>query len=172
MTIRKALRDHDADERVDGWFAVERELRALLDRRLKPCGLTYAQFALLRFICEPRGADGKRTSSPVRAVDIAHYFGFAPRTVTIAVDGLVDLKYVKRIKRSTGDRRTSDIVPDDAADSVLACGKCEYEKVVDVVIQQLKSKQQLNATWHMIPNVLDNIDRQHRIDALKKRRKL
>ena len=46
MDLLAALQREDAQESINGFFAIERELRSLFDERFSRFGITYSQFAL------------------------------------------------------------------------------------------------------------------------------
>ncbi|MDQ1118901.1 MULTISPECIES: MarR family transcriptional regulator [Pseudoxanthomonas] len=167
MDMKRALRNKKRDDRIDGLFAVERELRALLDRRLEPYGLTYSQYSLLRFINDPPVLESGAPAGPVHHGDIAHYFGFAPRTVTVAVNALVAKRLVQRT-RSTVDGRTQELALSSKGQRVFAEATKAYDKTRTV----FNALPRLHWTrlWDIIPNLLSEISNQGRMDTLKKSR--
>lgn len=80
----------------------------VLDRRMTADGASFARARLLMQIAEQRGA---------RSTDLAAAFGFAPRTVTEAIDGLERDGLVRR-EPDPGDRRAKRLVLTDAGRAV------------------------------------------------------
>ena len=105
MTQPKAFGVLEKVNRIDGLLAIERELRSLLDSRLKRYGVTYAQFSVLRYVCSPVDRYGKPLGRPARHSDVAAWFDYASRTVTEVVtllckDGLVERTVYEADRRS------------------------------------------------------------------------
>lgn len=80
----------------------------VLDRRMTADGASFARARLLMQIAEQRGA---------RSTDLATAFGFAPRTVTEAIDGLERDGLVRR-EPDPEDRRAKRLVLTDAGRAV------------------------------------------------------
>lgn len=161
MELTKVLWRKQIDERIDGLFAIERELRALLDRKLAPLGLTYAQYAMLRFIGEPRGSVANGPDAVVRATDIADYFGFALRTVTVTVNGLVKAEWVRRRKSPT-DGRVQELLATPKGRKVLDEAAKAYSQALRIF--QRLPRSHWNALWHTIPSILLEIEAENRLD--------
>lgn len=168
MELIRTLLDHAADERVEGLFAIERELRALLDRRLQPTGLTYSQCAMLRFIANPRGSAAYRANGEVYATDIARYYGFATRTVTVAVNGLVDAKLVRR-RKSAVDGRAQCLLPTDRSQEVLRQIAREYREATRLFEKLPRSHW--NGLWYTIPSILLQINAMNELDERREQAK-
>lgn len=169
MSLLEALRLETGDERIAGFMAIGRDLRELLDRRLAPCGVTYAQYALLQFIGHPRGADGKPIDPPIRATEIARYYGYAQRTVTVALNSLETRGYILR-ERSPTDRRSYMLGLTTKGQKTLARAEVAYKKIRSNIFSGIPINQ-----WAMfayaIPSMLRYIATETRKDKLKKRRK-
>ena len=163
MNIARALLDKDRDERIDGLFAIERELRSLLDHRLEPFGVTYAQYSLLRFIADPPGIDS--AGRAVQASDIVQYFGFAPRTVTVAINALVAKKLVLR-RKSAKDGRAQELTLSSKGHQTLTAATPVYNKSKEVF--STLPRLNWNRLWATIPYTLLEIANQNRKDSLKK----
>lgn len=166
MTLLKSLRDKALDERFDGLFAIERELRALLDRKLAPLGITYAQLALLRLISRLNAPDPDGQVSGVRATDIADYYGFAMRTVTVALNRVVASGLVER-GRSPTDRRAVNLSLTGKGADVLAKAAPCVEKARNVFNGLPASHW--NRLWTTIPFLLIEIQKENRRDELRAR---
>jgi len=89
----------DIDPLVVAFAELHMQLMRTLDRRMAEHGASLAKTKLLLCL-EKRG--------PLRATDIAEYFGQSPRTVTEAVDGLERDGLVER-KPDPSDRRAKQI---------------------------------------------------------------
>jgi len=81
----------------------------LLDQAMKREGISYARLKLLLFIDRAGSA---------RATDIADFFGYAPRTVTEAVDALERDGLVARVP-DPNDRRAKNISLTEAGGAIL-----------------------------------------------------
>lgn len=81
----------------------------LLDQAMKREGISYARLKLLVFIGHAGSA---------RATDIADFFGYAPRTVTEAVDALEREGLVARVP-DPNDRRVKNISLTEAGDAIV-----------------------------------------------------
>lgn len=166
MELTRALLNKQVDERIDGFFAIERELRALLDRRLRSTGLTYAQCAMLRFIAQPKGIAASRESGAVHAADVVRYFGFAPRTVTVAVNALVKAKVLRR-RRSSTDKRVQTLILTVEGQNALELANREYLRTAQLFGKLPRSHW--NALWYTIPSILLGIEAENKLDARRER---
>lgn len=120
MDLIKALgKNCVLDQRLEGWFAVERELRALIDRRLKPCGITCAELMTLRFIGQPNRLGDDIGSAATSVSEMTRYFGLATRTIVVAVGQLEKKGFVTKT-RSTLDNRQYDLELSPAGREALA----------------------------------------------------
>ena len=168
MELTRVLLKKQIDERIDGLFAIERELRAMLDRKLAPFGVTYAQYAMLRFIGEPRGAVAVQPDNVVRATDIADYFGFALRTVTVTVNGLVNAGLVRRRKSPT-DGRVQELLVTPKGHKVMGQAAEAYLQATRIF--QHLPRSHWNALWHTIPSILIEIEAENRLDERREQGK-
>lgn len=168
MELTRVLLAKQIDERIDGLFAIERELRAMLDRKLVPLGVTYAQYAMLRLIGEPRGAVALQPDNVVRATDIADYFGFALRTVTVTVNGLVNAGLIRR-RKSPSDGRVQELLVTPKGQKVLGQAVEHYRRALRIFERLPRSHW--NALWHTIPSILLEIEAENRLDERRDRGK-
>lgn len=152
--------------RLDHLLAIERELRALLDLRFAPLGLTYAQLSVLQFIHCPKDSWDKPIEEPIRPADVAAHFNFAPRTVTEALNRLSN--YVVKA-RNPQDRRSVVLKLTSKAITALEAAKQVVEKTQGEVFGQL-SRTQDDAMWFGLPGIRNNIAQARRRDELRVRK--
>lgn len=152
--------------RIDHLLAIERELRALLDMRLAPFGVTYAQRCVLEFIRAPQNWRGQPIEGPIRPADVAEHFGFAPRTVTEALNRISE--YVER-----------GVHPEDRRAVVLTLSKKglmaleSTRQIVGATQRDLfgdMSRSQDLAFWNELPALRNRIDRARKREALRARK--
>lgn len=143
-------------DRVDGIFALERRLRKVIDQQLSRSGLTYTEYAVLRFIRQPRDEQGFRTKLPVGPTQIEQYFDLSKRTVTVTL-GQLRRKGMLMENRGTDGRRVElGVHPRKLkllSDADLAVSH------VGEVLGMTGSRQQDFASWFLIPRMLKNLDR-------------
>jgi DNA-binding MarR family transcriptional regulator len=108
-------------------------LRRLLDAHLSAHGASTARLKLLTFLAE----------GPRRSTDIASFFGYAPRTVTQAVDSLEQNGLVTR-SPVCGDRRAKLVHITDAGRAMLEQGLPLYDAIVSRTFGSL-TKEELAA---------------------------
>lgn len=149
--------------RLDHLMAIERELRALLDLRLKPYGLTYAQLAVIQFIHSPRDKDDRPIETAIRPADVANHFNFAPRTVTEALNRLS--QYVVKA-RNPHDRRSVVLKLTPKAITTLAETRRLLEETQGDVFAKL-ARTTDNAMWSGLPGIRINIAQARRRDELR-----
>lgn len=169
MSLITTIRKWEVDRRIDGLFAIERDLRALLDSRLAPLGITYAQFSLLRFIGEPFGSDGRSLGRTPIAVDVADHFGFTSRTVTVSVNALVKKGWVVR-KRSAADKRCVCLEVTSSGKEILATAQPIYHTVNRLFINA--PRQQATSFDYIVPRLLEGIRSMRRRDEIRKRKSM
>lgn len=157
----KARPEHEMAEsafadRIDGLFALERRLRNVIDHQLGRLGLTYAQYAVLRFIWKPRDADGFRAEGPVGPGEIEQYFDLTKRTVAVTLGQL-------RVKGMLVEKRGSDARRIELRISPSRLGVLEAADAavrhIGEVLGMVGARQQDYASWFLIPRMLNNLDR-------------
>ncbi|WP_296280492.1 MarR family transcriptional regulator [Pseudoxanthomonas sp.] len=168
MELTRVLLKKQIDERIDGLFAIERELRAMLDRKLAPLGVTYAQYAMLRFIGEPRGAVTSGPDNVVRATDVTDYFGFALRTVTVTVNRLVNAGLVRR-RKSPSDGRVQELLLTTKGQKLLDEARVPFRQTTEIFKDLPGSHWE--RLWHTIPSILLVIAKQNKRDERVQRGK-
>lgn len=94
----------------------------LMDRLMKAQGASFARMRLLYFV---------HKSGTARSVDIGEALGYAPRTVTMAVDALERDGLVQRVTDSS-DRRVKHISVTDAGAKLVR----EVEPAKEIFIEQ------------------------------------
>lgn len=169
MRVAAAVRNPDVNRLIEGLFAIERELRTLLDARLADAGITTAQFSVLRFIHAPFGIDGKSLGRQPNASDIADHFGFANRTVTVTVNALVGNGWVAR-SASTSDRRVRNLALTSSGEAKLAEALPIY-RPVNSIFHRLPRQQELSVIF-AIPRILDAIRSMQRADQIRSKKKI
>ena len=98
---------------AEGIGKLHLRLSRALDQSMAREGVSFARYKLLRFV---------QTYQPTRSRDIADFFGFAPRTVTEAIDALERENLVVRT-RDPQDRRAKPITLTAAgAAAIMASG--------------------------------------------------
>lgn len=167
MSLSATLRNPDVDRQVEGLFAIEREMRALLDSRLASKKITYAQFSLLRFLAAPFDSTGKPLGRAATATDVADHFGFANRTVTVGVDALAAKGWVLR-KKSAIDKRCTHIEVTASGSDLLSDALTEYFPI-QRLFHQLPIQQQRSVVF-AIPRLLDGIRALQRQEKIRKRK--
>ena len=167
MSLSATLRNPDVDRQVEGIFAIEREMRALLDSRLALNKITYAQFSLLRFLAEPFDSTGKPLDRAPTATDVADHFGFANRTVTVGVNALAAKGWVLR-RKSAIDKRCAHIAVTASGLDVLSEALIEYLPIQRLF--HLLPRRQEQAVAFAIPRLLDGIRALQRQDKIRKRK--
>ncbi|UBB25612.1 MarR family winged helix-turn-helix transcriptional regulator [Pseudoxanthomonas japonensis] len=143
-------------DRIDGIFALERRLRRVVDHQLSRAGLTYAEYAVLRFIREPRDEQGFKTQLPVGPKQIEKYFDLTKRTVAVTLGQLRNKGMLIEERGTDGRRVELHIHPEKL--KLLS----EADLIVSHVGQALGetgSRQQDYASWFLIPRMLKNLDR-------------
>lgn len=103
-----------------------------MDRLLKAQGVSISQVRLLRFISE---------AGQTRSVDVADAFGYAPRTVTEALDGLERAGLIAR-RASVEDRRSKVIELTPSGHAALALAGPAARQFVDEVFVALDASEQ------------------------------
>ena len=106
---------------ADGFREFYLRSQRLLDARMRAQGASFARTRLLCFI---------ENSGSVRATDIGEAFGYAPRTVTVAIDGLEREGLVRR-DPDPNDRRVKHI-------SVTAAGQAITRNVEPIRLKFLE----------------------------------
>lgn len=120
-----------------------------MDRMLKAQGhgLSLPRLRLLGFIAE---------KGQTRSVDVAEAFGFAPRTVTEALDGLEKVGLIER-KASATDRRAKLIELTDAGRAALDASEPAVQRFVDEVFSALDAGEKA-ALAGLLTKLTDRLD--------------
>jgi DNA-binding MarR family transcriptional regulator len=105
--------------------------RVAMNRLLKARGASTARMRLLGFI--DRGTD-------TRAVDIVEAFGYAPRTVTVAIDALERLDLIRRTP-SVDDRRAKVLAVTEAGREILKIAELATQEYVEKVFTVLSNEE-------------------------------
>jgi len=74
------------DDQIDAVFLLHQQLRTLMDRRMRPFGLTYAKYQLLACI---------KDHGPCTSGQVAIKLGLLPGSLTKPIKSLVDAGWVK-----------------------------------------------------------------------------
>jgi len=167
MKMEATLRSHDANRLIEGLFAIERELRTLLDARLATHSLTYAQFSVLRFIGEPFNPAGKPLGREPTPTEVAEHFGFAKRTVTVTVNALDRKGWVERLQCSN-DRRSKILRLTPTGRLKLAKALTAYSPINQIFFHP--SRQRELAITNEIPLLLNKIRALQRRDGIRNRK--
>ncbi|MDO6412944.1 MarR family transcriptional regulator [Sphingomonas sp. BIUV-7] len=99
---------------------------------LKVQGLSLSRVRLLRFIAQ---------AGQTRSVDVAEAFGYAPRTVTEALDGLERAGLIAR-RASVEDRRSKVIELSESGEAALALAAPVARRFVEDVFTALDEGEQ------------------------------
>ncbi|QJU58746.1 MarR family transcriptional regulator [Sphingomonas sp. AP4-R1] len=120
-----------------------------MDRMLKAQGhgLSLPRLRLLGFIAE---------KGQTRSVDVAEAFGFAPRTVTEALDGLEKAGLIGRTASAT-DRRAKLIALTDAGRAALDASEPAVKRFVDQVFTALDASEK-SALAGLLTKLTDRLD--------------
>ena len=103
----------------------------LIDRIMTARGASFSRARVLMLIAR----DG-----PLRSIDLAGAFGYAPRTVTEAIDGLERDGLVRRAP-DPGDRRAKRISLTDAGRSAVAAAEESRVRYIDGVFGGLTADE-------------------------------
>jgi len=169
MKMEATLRSHDVNRLIEGLFAIERELRTLLDARLATHSLTYAQFSVLRFIGEPFNPAGKPLGREPTSTEVAEHFGFAKRTVTVTVNALSEKGWVER-RHCKDDRRARILRVTPTGKLKLANALIAYSPINQIF--HYPSRQKELAIANEIPLLLNKIRQLQRLDGVRNRKAL
>jgi DNA-binding MarR family transcriptional regulator len=167
MRVAASVRNPDENRLIEGLFAIERELRSLLDARLAIEGITTAQFSVLRFIDAPFDKEGKDLGREPNASDIADHFGFANRTVTVAVNTLVAKGWLSR-STSASDRRVKYLALTPHGRAKLAKALQLYSPI-NSIFHRLPRQQELSVIF-AIPRLLDGIRAMQRAERIRSKK--
>jgi DNA-binding MarR family transcriptional regulator len=124
-------------------------LRRLLDAHLSAHGASTARLKLLTFLAE----------EPRRSTDIASFFGYAPRTVTQAIDSLEQNGLVTR-SPVPGDRRAKLVQITQAGRVMLEQGLPLYDGVVARTLGRLAEEEltALDAAILHLEGIVDQLE--------------
>ena len=158
---RKSKPVWQVGDRIDHLLGIERELRALLDQRLKPWGLTFAQLSLLRFIKEPKDWQDEPLSGPIRPADVAHHFRFTPRTVTEALNRLTP--YIAKSIHPK-DKRSVCLGLTSKGDAAIANTRAAIERTNQDVFGDLYRRHD-ETLWFALPAIRNRIKTARELDG-------
>jgi DNA-binding MarR family transcriptional regulator len=105
--------------------------RVAMNRLLQDRGASMARMRLLGFI--DRGTD-------TRSVDIVEAFGYAPRTVTVALDALERLDLIRRTP-SVDDRRAKVLAITETGREILKTAEFATQEYIEKVFTVLSKKE-------------------------------
>ena len=110
----------------------------ILDSAMAAAGVSLARYRVLRFV---------EARQPTLSRDIADYFGFAPRTVTEALDALERLGLIQRTV-DPDDRRSKPLILTAAGKDAIARSDVPRTEVVGKIFGALTTteRQTLAAT--------------------------
>lgn len=143
-------------DRLDGIFALERRLRKVIDQQLSRHGMTYAQYAVLRFIWMPRNEDGSKADRAIGPKEIERYFDLTKRTVAVTLGQLRSKGMV--VEGRGSDARRVELQIDPSKLAVLRAADAAVRHVGEV-LAMTGARQQDYASWFLIPRMLKNLDR-------------
>jgi DNA-binding MarR family transcriptional regulator len=103
----------------------------LMDRRMRAEGVSLARFKLLSFILREQ---------PVRSTDVATAFGYSPRTVTEALDGLEREGLIAR-QPDPVDRRAKRISITPVGETALRASEPLRDRLRDDVFGTLSGEE-------------------------------
>lgn len=118
-----------------------------LDRRMAASGASLARTKLLAFI---------RCRDNARSADIVAAFGFAPRTVTEAIDGLERDGLVRR-EADPADRRAKRILITQAGEAAIAASEPIYHELIERVFGPLTPPER-EAFAAVMAKLIGNLD--------------
>lgn len=103
----------------------------MLDQAMSAQGASYARAKMLQFV---------KSEQPVRSIDIASWFGFAPRTVTEAIDALEREGLLLRAG-DPHDRRAKRISLTPAGEHAVAAAETARRHYVERVFSALDAAE-------------------------------
>lgn len=120
--------------------ALERDLRALMDDRLQPLGLTLADSRVLRYIVRPTSVANETVSGLVRARDIERFYELAQRSVQDTLQRLVSGNFITRIQ-DPQDRRAKLLKPTPHGKSTHTKASKIVKESYDDLLRALHNRQ-------------------------------
>ncbi len=118
-------------ELADKFLAVHLQIRRRLDSALAETGLSLARYRFLAMLSE---------HGPCRSIDMAKHFGFAPRSITEAIDTLEHEGLAIRMP-DPHDRRAKVISITEKGLEALRVSSAYRKEVVEAVFANLDHSQ-------------------------------
>ncbi|MGE6379284.1 MarR family winged helix-turn-helix transcriptional regulator [Peribacillus muralis] len=101
-------------------FRIRKKLRAIVAKNLQPYGLTSPQFFILLIL---------KKEGSIKSTDLADFLTVKPSAITVFVDKLVELDYVKR-QPSEKDRRVINLELKEAGKEILGKVLAEHNRSI------------------------------------------
>jgi DNA-binding MarR family transcriptional regulator len=121
----------DCETLAGSYFRLFLRLHRLLDKRMAEEGASLSRTKMLLYVSK---------HGPARAADIADFFGFAPRTVTEAIDGLERDGLVTRMP-DAHDRRVKQVSITDQGQRVIQATEPLRRGLIDGVFGDLDAAE-------------------------------
>ncbi|AOH53443.1 hypothetical protein ABE28_003690 [Peribacillus muralis] len=101
-------------------FRIRKKLRAIVAKNLQPYGLTSPQFFILLIL---------KKEGSIKSTDLADFLTVKPSAITVFVDKLVEMDYVKR-QPSEKDRRVINLELKEAGKEILGKVLAEHNRSI------------------------------------------
>ncbi|PJN87514.1 hypothetical protein CVN76_25405 [Bacillus sp. mrc49] len=101
-------------------FRIRKKLRAIVAKNLQPYGLTSPQFFILLIL---------KKEGSIKSTDLADFLTVKPSAITVFVDKLVEMDYVKR-QPSEKDRRVINLELKEAGIEILGKVLAEHNRSI------------------------------------------
>ncbi|MCK1993875.1 MarR family winged helix-turn-helix transcriptional regulator [Peribacillus muralis] len=101
-------------------FRIRKKLRAIVAKNLQPYGLTSPQFFILLIL---------KKEGSIKSTKLADFLTVKPSAITVFVDKLVEMDYVKR-QPSESDRRVINLELKEAGKEILGKVLAEHNRSI------------------------------------------
>jgi DNA-binding MarR family transcriptional regulator len=101
-------------------FRIRKKLRAIVAKNLQPYGLTSPQFFILLIL---------KKEGSIKSTQLADFLTVKPSAITVFVDKLVEMDYVKR-QPSEKDRRVINLELKEAGEAILGRVLAEHNQLM------------------------------------------
>ena len=101
-------------------FRIRKKLRAIVAKNLQPYGLTSPQFFILLIL---------KKEGSIKSTQLADFLTVKPSAITVFVDKLVEMDYVKR-QPSDKDRRVINLELKEAGEAISGESLADHNKLM------------------------------------------